>query len=146
MTTMLRSGCAAALVAVLAACAPARVAPEGAAGQAAMQAAADVDRELVVRVQNDLVPPTALTVWLQPEAGARRMLGTVEAQAAATFPIDAAADGGYRLVARTAAGAEIASGPFTPLIPGAVRWEVAANAVATTGLDQKRTPAEEPPL
>jgi hypothetical protein len=129
-----------ALLLALGACAPARVAPDGAAAGAT----AAVDRELVVRVENNLAPATALTVWLEPEAGTRRMLGTIDPRGDSSFPLDALVDGRFRLFARTAAGAEIASDPFTPMIPGVVRWDVTANTVATTGLDEKRTPADDP--
>jgi hypothetical protein len=138
--SMLRAAATLALLLAFAACAPARVAPEG----ATIAAAADEDRELVVRITNDLIPPTVLTVWLVPEAGARRMLGTVTPQDTISFPIDAFAAGRHRLLARTTAGAEITSELFTPPVPGVIRWNVRMNLVAKTALDEKRNPADDP--
>jgi hypothetical protein len=130
------------LLLVLGACAPAREAPQG----VGIQTVAEEDRELVVHIRNDLTPPTALTIWIVPAAGERRVLGTVTMNDAASFPVDAFAEGQYRLVAHTAAGAEISSEPFTPLIPGTARWNVGSNQIATVGLDEKRNPVDDTPF
>lgn len=110
------------LAVLLAACAT--------AGNSSRAAGGDV----VVRVDNNLIPPAALTVYMVSETGTRRLIGNVSPQQNATLSFDPlAASGRYRLVARTTAGAEIASTPFT-LTTGdaAVNWDLRSN-IATVG-------------
>lgn len=81
-----------------------------------------------VRVENNLIPPTSLTVSAVPSGGTRRVLGSVSPNATATLRFNAvrAADQ-YRLVAQAASGAEIVSNPVT-FSPGAtVQWDLRSN-------------------
>lgn len=103
------------------ACAPARVAP------------GEVENgDVVVRVDDNLIPTHMITVYAVPEVGARMMLGTVMPQESETFEMTPVAAGPYRLLARTVAGAEMVSERFTPLEPGLVEWTLSPNIVTVT--------------
>ena len=82
----------------------------------------------MLRVENNLIPPTSLSVYAVPEVGSRSLVGAVEPGATATLRFNPmAGTGQFRFVAETTAGNEIASNPVT-ISPGAtVRWDVSAN-------------------
>lgn len=86
--------------------------------------------EVAVRVQNNLIPPTTLTIYAVPETGARRLLGSVTPNSTQTFTFLPGAGVQHRFMARTTAGAEVVSNPV-PVSPGAtVRWDVQSNVAA----------------
>lgn len=94
--------------------------------------AADVDpeAEAMVQVNNDLIPSTVVTVWAIPDVGSRQMLGTVSPGDSETLRFDAGtATREYRLRARTTAGAEIVSTPFSLAAGEGVEWSLNSNMV-----------------
>lgn len=75
------------------------------------------------QVTNDLVPPTSITVWLVPETGSRRRLGTLDPNGAQTFtysPGDRSMD--FRLQVEATDGRNVSSQPFTLQGATSVRW------------------------
>jgi hypothetical protein len=83
-----------------------------------------------VRVRNDLVVPSVLTVFIVDDLGTRRLLGNVPAGATTTLSYDPPlASGRYRLVARTTSGAEISSPPITVTAGETVVWRLSTNIV-----------------
>lgn len=81
-----------------------------------------------VRVNNNLVPPTALTVYAVSDAGSRRLLGSVSPNQEITLTFDPGSAGGsYRLMARTLSGAEIVSNPVFIRTGGGVSWTLQSN-------------------
>lgn len=84
-----------------------------------------------VQVENDLIPPTSLTVWLVPETGARVLLGTVQPSETTTFTLEQAPAAAveYRLLARTTDGTEVTSNPFTMSEPHTVTWNTQSNLI-----------------
>lgn len=107
-----------------AACATATTeAPAG--GGAEADAAAG--EQISVQVNNDLIPPAQVTVFAVSTAS-RTILGNVNPSARASFSFDVvAASREYRLLARTTAGAEIVSNPFTITRPSTVNWNLQSN-------------------
>lgn len=109
------------LVGALAACASA---PRGEPGEA-----------VLVKVNNNLIPPTSLSVYMDPEVGARRLLGHVSPGSSTTLRYTGIAVGSnYRLVARTTGGADIPSTPFPLVRGGTVTWDVQSR-IATVSTD-----------
>jgi multidrug efflux pump subunit AcrA (membrane-fusion protein) len=87
-----------------------------------------------VQVDNDLIPPTVVTVYAvqAPATGARRLVGTVEPSTDRTLSFDAGfAAGQYVFVARTTAGREIVSNPVSLSPDVTVVWSLTSN-IATT--------------
>lgn len=82
----------------------------------------------LLRVENDLIPSTSLTVYAIPEVGARTRVGVVNPGATATLRFNPLAAGGqYRFVAETTAGGEIVSNPVI-FSPGAtIEWSLNSN-------------------
>ncbi|MFW6331377.1 MAG: hypothetical protein ACOC3J_06595 [Gemmatimonadota bacterium] len=92
--------------------------------------AGEVDA-ITVEVENTLVPPAALTVYIVPEGGVRERLGSVSPNATENFTFRPGTASRYQFVAETAGGADLVSNPFT--IPGDaqwVTWDLAANLVS----------------
>jgi hypothetical protein len=89
---------------------------------------------VTVQVDNDLIPPTVVTVYAvqTPATGARRLVGTVEPSTNRTLSFDAGfAAGQYVFVARTTAGREIVSNPVSLSPDLTVVWTLTSN-IATT--------------
>lgn len=83
-----------------------------------------------VVVQNDLQPPTPITVWIDEEGGTRHILGTVPPTTERTLTFDGVrAFGTYALVARTDAGQEVVSDSFVLSGGETVTWDMSSNAV-----------------
>lgn len=92
------------------------------------------DATVGIRVQNDLVPPSSVTVRVREQDGADELLGTVEPDGTRTFTFDpAVAAGGYRLVAVQADGQEVVSRPITVSGDALIVWRLSANTVNVTG-------------
>ena len=87
--------------------------------------------EIMVAVENDLLPRADLTIRVESEGGFRRILGGVGPGATRTLRFREPSYGGrFRLIARTPDGGEIASVPFS-LFPGAiVSWSIRDNALS----------------
>jgi hypothetical protein len=83
---------------------------------------------VAVEVENNLIPPTSLSVYAVPETGARRLIGVVDPSETRTLrfdPVGAARE--YRFAAETTSGADIVSNPLVIGANDAVRWDVTAN-------------------
>lgn len=107
-------------------CAPAA---SGAGDTGAPSAAAE--GRITAQVRNSLAPPTAVTVYaLDGTGGARRILGNVSPNGTATLAFDPAlTTGTYRLMARTTAGRELVSTPFTVSEGQTVVWDIQLNSI-----------------
>lgn len=118
----LRSLAALAVVALATAC--------GSAGEAGMSEASP-QHGVAVEVENNLVPPTSLTVWIISDAGGRQMLGSVSPRDTNVLDADIGRLGSeYRLVGETTAGNEVASRPFVITESTAtVTWDLTANTI-----------------
>lgn len=82
-----------------------------------------------VRVENDLIPPTTLSIFAVPEIGARRRLGVVRPSRSTTLLFENATPDVYRFVAQTTAGQEIVS-PNITLTPGdGAVWKLSNNII-----------------
>ena len=89
--------------------------------------------EVAVRVNNNLIPPTSLSVYMVPEVGARRLLGTVPPGSNRTLRYNPVGVGGtYRLVGETVGGTDIPSTPFSLTGAGVVNWDVQSRIATVT--------------
>jgi hypothetical protein len=88
----------------------------------------DATGDVMVSVQNDLLPQSDLTVHIVSEGGLRRLLGGVPPGSTRTLQFHEVSYGGqFRLVARRSDGSEINSVRFS-LFPGAgVTWTMRNN-------------------
>ena len=83
-----------------------------------------------VEVNNDLQPPTAITVHAQQtDGGARRLVGNVSPGSMRRLSFNPSAGGQYVLIARTTGGREIVSNPITLSAGDSVRWNLSSNLV-----------------
>lgn len=99
---------------------------------AGKMARSDAVREGVsIRVNNNVIPPTSLTVYAVSETGSRQILGSVSPSGAKTFSYDpvALSSSRFRLLARTTTGAELVSQPFTLTGTTGLEWEVNTNSI-----------------
>jgi hypothetical protein len=80
-----------------------------------------------VEVRNDLVPSAALTIYVVPETGARRLLGSVSPAQTKMLSFRELSVGQYRLMARTTAGNEIVSNPIVLANAKTLRWDLSSN-------------------
>ena len=84
--------------------------------------------EVAVLVENNLIPPTSLTVYAVEENGGRRLIGTVDPSETATLSFDPTAVAGrYYFAAETTEGTDIASNPLTLANVQRVRWDLQSN-------------------
>lgn len=96
----------------------------GSAGEAEAGAEATGD-EIRVEIVNDLVPSASVAVWIVPETGSRRRLGSVTANGRQTFtylPTVRSMD--HRLVADVSGGGTETSQRFSLQGVGTVSWSV----------------------
>lgn len=97
--------------------------------------------EVAIRIQNNLNPPTTLTVRaVALRSGTRTLLGTIPPRSTHFFtykPADFPADD-YRLTAVTTTGGRVVSDPFTLSGVTGVRWDVLNNDIRVNSPD--RTP------
>jgi hypothetical protein len=82
-----------------------------------------------VVVENDLAPPTAITVYVVDEFDNRRSLGNVSPLDQRAFRLPESSSGQYRLVARTTSGSEITSQRFALFAGETADWRLSANLV-----------------
>lgn len=100
------------------------------AGGGAMGAGAE--GAVTVEVQNNLIPPTSLSVYAVSDTGTRRLVGVVQPSATRTLTFDpVAVSGQYYFVAEGTSGDEIRSNPITLGRGDTVRWNLSANLVTT---------------
>jgi predicted small secreted protein len=83
--------------------------------------------EIGVEVRNDLVPSSALTIYVVPEMGGRRLLGNVSPSQTKTLSFREVSVGQYRLMARTTGGREIVSNPIVLGGARTLRWNLSSN-------------------
>jgi hypothetical protein len=82
----------------------------GACASGERQASTGEDRTVQVTVENDLQPPTSVTVYIGEQIGTRRTLGDVGPLDTRTFSFELPSrTGNYRLVARTTSGEQLQS-------------------------------------
>lgn len=111
------------------------ISPGGCAGAATPPAtttagtAAAVVEGKVVRVQNNLIPPTSMTVYAVPRIGVRQMLGVLQASETRAFTFEPAAVGQYRLVGQVSAGSQMLSPDFNFAGTRGVTWDMNSNVV-----------------
>lgn len=83
-----------------------------------------------VRVQNDLVVPSVLTIFIVDDLGTRRLIGNVPANTSATLSYDPSLPSGrYHLIGRTTSGAEITSQTITATAGETIVWRMSNNLV-----------------
>ena len=121
-----RGPAAAALVLLL-------LAPIG--GCATGSSAGDGSTSAAVEVQNDLIPPASLTIYLVPESGVRHILGDVGPSQTRVLNIRDPLPGQHRFMARTTSGSEIVSNPFAVSASDTLRWDLSSNIVTTISGD-----------
>lgn len=91
------------------------------------------DTMAAVEVRNDLIPPTALTIYLMPESGVRRLIGDIGPSQTKVLPLRDPMPGQHRLMARTTGGHEIFSNRITVAVSDTLHWDMSSNIV--TGED-----------
>lgn len=85
---------------------------------------------LRITVNNDLIPPAALTVYIEPESGGRRRLGTMNPAGRRTFRYSPGlASLEHRLVADVDGGRIYRSNPFSLSGISSVSWDVTSPVV-----------------
>jgi hypothetical protein len=88
------------------------------------------DNRISVRVQNDLVVPSVLTIFIVDDLGTRRLIGNVPANATVTLSYDPSLGSGrYHLVGRTTSGADISSQTITATAGETIVWRLSNNLV-----------------
>jgi hypothetical protein len=88
------------------------------------------DEDILIRVENDMNPPSSLSIYLVPEGGIRRLLGTINGSG--TVRIENPPIGRYRLLARTDLGREIISDPVIPVMGASLKWDLYTNVITAT--------------
>jgi hypothetical protein len=126
-TRLLRSSFFALASLVITACASG-----GGGGETQTQAPAQpTGNTISIRVTNDIVPPTSITVWMVPEQGSRRRLGTLEPNGQGTYTFSPGIRSmEHRLTAEKTGGGSASTNPFTLEGVTGVRW-AASSTVAT---------------
>lgn len=88
---------------------------------------------ITVQVTNATVPPTSITIWVQPETGSRRRLGTISPSGQGTFTYVPGVRGmEHRLVAEHVGGGQSSSNPFLLTGVSRVTWQTSSPAVQTS--------------
>lgn len=96
----------------------------GVSGEMSEGAEATGDR-VSVQVTNDIVPGRTVVVWIVPETGSRRRLGTVPPNGTGNFTyFPGARSTDHRLVAELEGGGSETSIGFTLLGVSGVRWDL----------------------
>jgi hypothetical protein len=88
------------------------------------------ERTVTVRVENNLVPASTLTISVLPAEGARRAVGVVPASSTQEFrvPVGTSTDP-HRLFAEPPNGPAFSSRTFTLASAGRIEWNVGQNAL-----------------
>lgn len=88
-----------------------------------------------IRVENDLTPPSDVTIWLRTGSGTSVVLGGAPPGGTRAFEFrERLLSGSFQLVATTGDGRTVRSRQFT-LFPGsAVRWRMQRNMVEVLGV------------
>lgn len=87
---------------------------------------------VAIQVTNDIVPPATVTIWMAPETGARRRLGTISPNGQQTFNFSPGIRSmEHRLVAEASGASDMTSNPFILEGVQSVQWNVSSVAVRT---------------
>lgn len=104
---------------------------------------------VLVHIDNNLTPATAIWVWIVTEEGTTHALGGAEPSCAKIWRVGhEGAPIRLQLVARTATDLTISSPPFDVGPSEVVQWDIAVNSVTTSGgrhggpLDALRPPGQ----
>jgi hypothetical protein len=87
------------------------------------------DDDILIRVETDMNPPSSLSIYLVPDGGIRRLLGTINGSSG-TVRIENPPIGRYRLLARTDLGREIISDPVIPVMGASLKWDLYTNVIS----------------
>lgn len=85
--------------------------------------------EVSVQVENDLIPPTTLTIYAIPESGARQSLGVVRPSQSQTLTFRPSFEGQYQFVAETTGGRQIVSNTISLGQGDAAVWNINSNII-----------------
>jgi len=99
-------------------------------GSPAADTAQPASDQVTFQVRNDIVPPATITVYIAPETGSRRRLGTIPPNGQDTFSfLPGIRSMEFRLVAEVSGGQNSQSNPFT--LEGATRvtWGASTQVV-----------------
>lgn len=92
---------------------------------------------VLIDIVNDLIPGSTITVYLVPETGIERMLGTVIPSSRQQLRYQGLPPvGEHRLMARTTGGARIMSNTLVMDGVTGLEWNVASNLVRVTSTRQ----------
>jgi hypothetical protein len=81
-----------------------------------------------VRVESNLIPSAALTVYAVPRIGARQLLGSVPSSSTRVLTFNPVGDTGeYVFAAETLGGAVVSSNPLLVTAPTTVVWDLTSN-------------------
>ena len=84
-------------------------------------------------VNNDLIPPSVLTIYAVPETGIRTRVGTVASSETVSLNFNPSGAGlQYRFLAETVGGNDIVSNPVTFSRGATIRWDLSANIATVT--------------
>lgn len=120
MTRLIRTSLAVVIALTFGACASGG---GGATGEADDPAGEGVS----VQVNNDYVPSSQVTVWMVPESGSRRRLGTIPPNGRQTFNYSPnILDMDHHLLAEVSGGQNSQTTPFTLVGVSAVRWDISS--------------------
>jgi len=87
-------------------------------------------QRMLVRVQNNLQPPKAISVYIHPAQGGRTLLGSVSPSSTDTFEYEPeGVSSAYRLTARTSAGRSLVSNQFEMTGRDGAEWSLWENHV-----------------
>lgn len=85
--------------------------------------------EITLRVENDLIPPTTLTIHAVTETGSRRLVGVVRPSQTTTLNFAEVGTSQYRFVAETTTGNEIISNTITLGAGDEAIWSMNSNVL-----------------
>lgn len=85
--------------------------------------------EVSVRVENDLIPPTTLSVYAIPESGSRQLLGVVRPSQTQTLTFRPSFPGQFQFVAETTGGQEIVSNTISLGQGDGAVWSINSNII-----------------
>lgn len=104
-----------------------------AAGAAPGTGGADSE-SVSIRINNNLIPPSAITVYAVPQTGGRQLLGNVSPSSIQTFRYNPVGltSGQYQILAQTTGSGEIVSREFTLVDVAAVEWDMSLNTIKLT--------------
>ncbi|MEX2572578.1 MAG: hypothetical protein WD737_14855 [Gemmatimonadota bacterium] len=87
------------------------------------------DATAELRVENNLIPPTTLSVYALPDTGTRQLVGIVRPGATTDLSFSPRAAASYQFVAETTEGRDIVSPPINIRAGDTAEWDLDANIV-----------------